>query len=74
MLLALLGLGFAGLWPVLPPVAWLQLAAWSSVLVAGSIGGIILATYMTGRPPQSARLPQHIPPHPIENAAVKLPQ
>lgn len=61
MLLALAGLGLVGIWPVLPAVVWLRLAAWSSVLVAGSIGGYLLAAYMTPRPPQKALLPEYVP-------------
>jgi hypothetical protein len=74
MLLSLLGLGFAGLWPVLPPVVWLRLAAWSSVLIAGSIGGIVLASCISHKLPQPAQLPNYITPHPIKDGIVKLPR
>jgi hypothetical protein len=40
LLLALLGLGLGNFGLPMPARLWLQLAAWSSVLVTGSIGGI----------------------------------
>lgn len=60
MLLALLGLGLVDLWPLLPALAWLRLAAWSSVLVAGCVGGILLAAHLTHAPPQPARLSDYL--------------
>ncbi len=54
MLLALLGIGILPVWPLLSARLWLQLAAWSSIIIVGCVCGLTLRTLFGRTAPETS--------------------